>query len=180
MTIENTKYEELNSYFVENPNLYASKKSNQKRIKGLIFALPFIVLAIKPELIHLSGTVVRIIFGFIGFCILGLSFLGAVNYYNIKSGGKIKHLRLKKFNLSDDDTMDEIIEAYENEDFQALRDAASTDNGSLHLNIWHDSTGKELYLLLVNSYYGKVNHKSSIKIFSGEEYDKLYPIIKNI
>ncbi|MFV0539876.1 MAG: hypothetical protein ACK5MZ_01380 [Aestuariibaculum sp.] len=180
MTIKNTQHETLNDYFVANSNLYHTKKSTGKMVKGLLIAVPFIILAIKPELINLTGIGFRIIFGVIGLIVLALHLLGGVNYYNIKSGGKIKHIRLKKFQLSNDNTMDEIVEAYENDDFQALRDAASTDNGSLHLNIWHDKTGKEVYLLLVNNYYGTVNYKSSIKIFSNTEYDTFFPILKKI
>ena len=181
MSQQNNTYKSLDHYFMANPSLFATKKNQVKRIIGLLFAASFIVLAIFPELINFRGIGFQIIFGVIALVILAIIFSGLLDSYFIKeTGNKITSLKKKTFHLGTEDDMDTIIEAYNEDDFEALKDIPSTDSGSLKIDIMHDKIGKECYLLLINEYYGEINYTSEIKIFKGDKYDEHYPVLRKL
>lgn len=181
MENHSAKFQTLYQYFSDNPDLYQAKKNSTFRIIFAVIALLAIVLAINPELINFTGIGFRIVFGVIAlFAISKVIWNGSVDFYNKKSGEKIKSLKFKKFSINGEDDMEEIIEAYENEDFEALRDVPSTDNGSLRIEIDYDKKGKECYMMLRNEYYGDINYVSEIKVFKDEKFDELYPILRKL
>lgn len=181
MTNEQNKHEALDHYFMESSDLFLTKKDNIKRIIGLCISTPFIVLAIAPGLIGFGGIGFRIIFAVIALVVLAFTFFGGLNkYYNKRTNGLITTLKQKTFHLDGENDMEEIISAYNNEDFEALSEVASTDSGSLKIEIKHDKIGKECWLLLINEYYAKVNYISEIKNFKDAKYEELLPILKKM
>lgn len=189
MSKSQVKYTDPHSYYASQKDKFEEKY--RKRIIGrTIFGILTLVsstLAFKPELIgklNLWFSMTGIVFQ-IGFWILALVFAFIVwfpsaDYYNKKSGGKIKDLKIKKFYLDGDDSMEDIIGYFENKDLESLRDAAKIDSGSLTLYIEHDPIGKEAYLLLLNDYYGDVNYSSEVITISWDEYDENITLLKKI
>lgn len=147
---------------------------------GIALGVGFVILAIKPMLINTDGIGFRIIYGIIALAALAYGLLKDRSYFNKKTGNKMKQLRSRKYKLDGEDTMEEIITAYNNDDFEAIAEVPSTSSGSLQVEVLHDKEGKFAITMILNNYYGDLNYVSDVKMFEGEQYDEYIEVLKRL
>lgn len=172
--------ENLQAYYDANPALFEERTNALRKIIYYVGIPIGIFLMIKPEFIHFSSLMVRVIAGVLVLYCGFRAFYGGKGYINKASGGKIKNIRIKKFNSSVH-TDEEITVAFNSKDFNFLAAAQSLDNQPVQLYVDEDATGKVYYCQLrkhfTSSDFGGF---SNVLVIAEPEYTQFSDAIKRI
>ena len=100
-------------------------------------------------------------------------------YYSLESGGSLCNCALKKFDTSEV-TCSQVIDAFDNHDFNFLLDAPQKDNQPVQFEIYEDKVGK-VFFMMVMAYSGTIRYAvTNVMEISGQEYDRWTNVIHRI
>jgi hypothetical protein len=179
-TPNNTPYPENNHVFFSTDPRYEVRINKPKKVIYSILGAFSLLLLIWPGLISEGSLLVRLA-GFVGILVFGMGiYVGGIEYYNRRSGGKIRDLATKKFDSRhmDEETLQELFAA---NDFEALSEAPELDNQPLQLDILEDAEGREFYLQLMK-WFSQSDYRgiSEVKVVVEPEYSAVREVIKGI
>lgn len=172
--------ENLYDYYRKNPSLFEEKANlTQKIIYGVGLLICSIII-LFPAIISEQIWVVRLIAG------LGLTgfWFGVVvcgkNYFSRKTGGAIKPLTVKKFDMDKNDESD-ILDTFFNKDFEKLASFKEADDQPVQLCIHEDPKGKIFYCQLMK-YFSSSDFRglTDVIVLKGGIYYKYESIIRGI
>lgn len=172
--------ENLYVYYQNNKNLFEEKSNTTKKAVYYGLAIAFLVLFIKPDLVTESTFLLRIA-AVIGIIICGfMGYFGGEYYVNIKSGGKISKIRIKKFDSSQVDEQT-LINLLNSGNFSVLAQLPELDNQPLQLYIHEDKKGKTFYIQLMK-YFSPSDFRgiSDVYVIEGDDYLTHYSNITSI
>lgn len=169
----------LYDYYRSNNSLFEEKVNwSQKAVFGFGFFICSILI-LFPYTVSEHIWIVRIIAG-IG--IMGFWY-GVVEYgrgyFNRKSGGIIKPLTIKKFDMNDNDE-DDILEAFSNKDFDKLAAMTEAKDQPIQLFIHEDPKGEIFYCQLMKHSSSDLRALTDVIILRRALYEKYESVIRGI
>jgi len=170
----------LYDYYRKNTSLFEEKVNwIQKAAFGFGFLICS-VLVLFPSVISEHIWVIRIIAG-IGIMAFwyGIVEYGR-DYFNRKTGGVIKPLTVKKFDMSNNDETD-ILETFFNKDFDKLAALSEAKDQPIQLYIHEDPKGEIFYCQLMK-YFSSSDFKAltDVIVLKGALYEKYKSVIRGI
>jgi len=175
----------LYGYYQTDSDSFEERVNSKKRAINYMLVAACLPLTIFPSII--PNLLVRIVAG-IALLYFGFSAVfGGKNWYNKRSGGKIKELAIKKFAVPERSAVpngpddQKVLQLFENNDWAGLADQPEANDRPLHLYIHEDATGKTFYLQLMR-YFSSSDFRgiSEVKVIAEPQYSEIYQIIKSI
>lgn len=169
----------LYTYYLQHPNEFEEKSNPVKKVVYLLAALFCLLLIIKPDFIHFSPILMRVIASTGLLIFISLSQFCAKDYYSKTTGGKIKEIAIKNFDMSFADE-DAIVQMFNNNDFHNLITAGGAGDQPIQLYVHEDQRGKTFYFQIkkqLSDCYS--SGLTEVKVISGDQYERLYKLVKS-
>lgn len=177
----NKKYHSyFGEYYAANPAKFEKRKNNTKPKLYLGLAVIGAVLVIVPGLLPIAGWLVRTAGVIMALVCLIAAYMSSFDIYNLRSGGKVKAMGIKKFKRNETN-LEEILEAFLAKNFEYLADLPGGSSEPVQLQIEEDTVGREMYCLLT-TYDADSNiiGLADVITLSGNDYDDNIDLIKQM
>lgn len=168
----------MGEFYAANPLKFEKRKNHVKPKIYIGLAIVGVVFVIFPGLIPFAGWLVRTAGVIIAVVSSLAAWMSNFDIYNLQSGGKVKHLGIKKFKRNETNP-ERILRAFLEKDFEYLAELPGGSSEPVQLYIEIDSIGREMYCLLT-TYDSDSNIVGLAQVItlSGNEYDDNIDLIK--
>lgn len=177
---ENTYPRYFGEFYAANTDKFEKKKNNLMPKLYYAVALIAIILVIFPAILPMPSWLTRTIGVIVAIVAAYKGYMSSFDIINLRSGGKVKELGLKKFKRDETD-INRILDAFLKKDFEYLSNLPGAYSAPVQLHIEEDAVGRELYCMLTTyKSDSEIVGLADVLTLSGSDYDKYESEIKRM